>query len=190
MIDSKTRNGGQKLGDRGNKVLSHDALKLLKTQDAGYLRIMAQKTTRARERLEQELVLGEGRPVELLRENNIPGTGQHVVYVGSQEEQNSFARAGARGKGDEDGSASQAGGERSNVIPIADERILKEERTLRKQHKRLQEARRAKLEALRVRERDLTAAEQELEIQRARMGNSIGGVTKAGMKWKVRERKK
>lgn len=33
-------------------------------------------------------------------------------------------------------------------------------------------------------------AERELELQRAKLSNSIGGVTKAGFKWKVRERKK
>lgn len=66
----------------------------------------------------------------------------------------------------------------------------KNERRLQKLRKRAQEGRLSRLKLLKIREKELLAAERELELQRARMSNSIGGVTKAGFKWKVRERKK
>ena len=39
-------------------------------------------------------------------------------------------------------------------------------------------------------ERELAAAEEELEKQRAKMSNSVGGVNKNGVKFKIRERKR
>lgn len=61
---------------------------------------------------------------------------------------------------------------------------------LRKQCRKEQDARRSKLAALKAREKDLIEAENELDLQRAKMSNSVGGTTKGGAKWRVRERKK
>lgn len=47
-----------------------------------------------------------------------------------------------------------------------------------------------KLAALRRREEKLRAAEEELEYTRAKMSNSIGGINKNGVKYKVKERKR
>jgi U3 small nucleolar RNA-associated protein 11 len=46
------------------------------------------------------------------------------------------------------------------------------------------------LEALKDRERDLSVALSQLQHQRARMNNTVGGVNKEGVKFKVRERKR
>ena len=46
------------------------------------------------------------------------------------------------------------------------------------------------LEAIKRRERELVTAEQELDLQRAKMSNSIGGLNKKGVKFKIRERKR
>jgi len=46
------------------------------------------------------------------------------------------------------------------------------------------------LRALKRRERELTTALRELEMQRARMSNSIGGTNKDNVKYKVRARKR
>jgi len=46
------------------------------------------------------------------------------------------------------------------------------------------------LQALKKREQELTAGLQELNLQRAKMSNSIGGVNKNGVKFKMRERKR
>jgi U3 small nucleolar RNA-associated protein 11 len=53
-----------------------------------------------------------------------------------------------------------------------------------------QEVRRDLWDAVRQREENLAQADQELELQRAKMSNSIGGVTKQGKKFKIRERKR
>ena len=48
----------------------------------------------------------------------------------------------------------------------------------------------SRLRALKKRESELVAAEEELELQRAKMNNTVGGVNKNGVKFKVRERKR
>ena len=63
-------------------------------------------------------------------------------------------------------------------------------RTARRRRKRLGELRAAKLEALKKRQKEIVAAAEQLELQRARMSRTVGGVNKDGVKWKIRERKK
>lgn len=74
--------------------------------------------------------------------------------------------------------------------PKKDLPTLKTERRLQKLRKRAQEGRLSRLKLLKRREKELLVAERGLELQRAKLSNSIGGVTKAGFRWKVRERKK
>ena len=217
MLSSKTDNHGRKLADRGNKALSVDAVKLLKTQDAGYLRTMAQRTRRAREKLEQEFVLRRGdldkETVQTLGERTNMGQRQHIVFVESKAQQkiydpNGHAFAGNSRinrenaeKTESDYSDSEK--DEAHILDLVTEQpersrksieeqtqTLKAERTTRKQRKRNHETRRSKLEALKQREENLVAAEMELEIQRGKMSNSIGGITRTGLKWKVRERKR
>ena len=190
-------------------MLSQEAVKLLKTQDSGYLRTMLQKTRRALEKREQEFILREGQGAELLGSSSNTGQGQHVVFVGSREEQ----KQRLRGKGIANSNDAEQGPKDHSGIDGLDragesfasstlrkskprralereELAKKEEIILRKKHKKEQEARRSKLAALKTREKDLIDAENELELQRAKMSNSVGGVTKAGLKWKIRERKR
>ena len=61
---------------------------------------------------------------------------------------------------------------------------------IREKHRKGREVRRTKLEALKRRRKDLETAERELDHQRSKMSNSVGGVTKDGKKWRVRERKR
>lgn len=217
MMRSKTHDKGQKLADRGNPVLSQDAVKLLKTQDAGYLRIMVQKTMRARERLEHEFVLRDGKGAEVLGDKNSPGDQQHIVFAESREEQRKSHPALCFGTtpdglgrrfdrpsvGRDDPGESEGKEQVMRILSkgklddwkvrrLAERKALalKEARALRKRRKREQEAQRSHLKALKMREKDLLAAEQELELQRAKMSNSVGGVNKAGVAWKVRGRKK
>lgn len=218
MMSSKTDKSGRKIADRGNKSLSTESVKLLKTQDAGYLRTMAQKTRRAREKLEQEFVLGQGddgihQGVALSKKRYELKDPQHIIFVGSREEQKVF-NLGQVEEGEAvalrrrkpilvpfDGSLSSREGDGNNDIPAVQVRslkksieaqalLLKANRAIRKRQKKQHEARKVKLETLRKQEKDLMAAEHELELQRRKMSSSIGGVTKSGLKWKVRERKK
>ena len=214
MYSNKTHDRGQKLASRGNTVLSHDAVKLLKTQDAGYLRTMAQQTRKAREKLEKGYVLKEGNGVEVHgRRSN--SHGELVVYVESKEEQeasgagrgvqnsvspSNVSRIASEGITDSEKihvkSLENQNEETANPAQIsgkilkAEVAALKKARILRKQRKRDREAQLSRLKALETREKDLLAAGEELALQRAKMSHSVGGVNRAGVKFKVRERKR
>lgn len=82
MSRARAHDNGQKVADRGNPVLSHDAVKLLKTQDAGYLKTMAQATRKKRERLEEEILVQEG--VKGLEGQD---GRRHLIFVENKEEQ-------------------------------------------------------------------------------------------------------
>jgi Utp11 protein len=74
---------------------------------------------------------------------------------------------------------------------LATERdTLRDLRAARKRRKRLAELRIGKLDALKKRQREIMAAADELELQRAKMARTVGGVNKDGVKWKIRERKR
>lgn len=210
MLSSQSRKG-RKLADRQNPVLSQDVVKLLKTQDAGYVNVMLQKTKRARVRLEQEFVLSEGRGAEVLGALSSQEKGSHTVFVNSREEQNLYNPSGDvpfrpdsttrksvfSSMNEEEKDSDEKPFLHSPIeVPKSrrpaerQESALKREKALRKQQRKEQNARRSKLAALSAREKDLIEAENELDLQRAKMSNSVGGTTKSGLKWKVRERKK
>lgn len=210
MMSTKTGANGAKLGDRGNQVLSQDVAKLLKTQDAGYLRTVAQKVRKERERLEEGIVIEE-KEVRALKGESGKKKG-HTVFVGSKDEQEGFQpdewfgtsaqglnktynrpRRQSEVASEEevtDGHPETSKQRRPQRAMDAELKAIKEERALRKKRQREQEARRIRLEAVKARERDLLTAEQALADQRAKMANNVGGVNKAGVKFKVRERKR
>ena len=203
MLSSKSKQG-RKIADRSNPVLSHDAVKLLKTQDAGYLQMMIQKTRKAVERLEGDFVLGgEADEMHVFGQGISPA--KKIVFVQDQEEQQAWnpenqIRSGtdnpAEGSDLEANGQDVVTGHQPSQPRISRKKIEKEQQIqkqgllLREKNKKEQKARRTKLAALKAREKDLRTAENELELQRAKMSNAIGGVNKAGVKWKVRERKK
>jgi U3 small nucleolar RNA-associated protein 11 len=215
MYSGQTHDKGQRLASRGNEVLSQEAVQLLKTQDAGYLRTIAQQTRRTREKLEKGYVLGEGKGVEV-RGGGSQGKGEHVVFVRDKEEQKGFdpdtgvvepgplSKASQTGHGpwvdtedvddagtdDEEAVETTAPAAKSRRVREAQAIALRQARNLRKQRKREQDAQLSRLKALKAREKEVLAAEQELGLQRAKMSNSNGGVNKAGVKFKMRERKR
>lgn len=208
----KASQGKHGRGEETNR-LSHDAVKLLKTQDAGYLRTVAGRGRRELERLEQvvgvESVLGAGKK----------HTGKKVVFVDGEEVEQK-GRRGRKRKSDEmdqengmDVGATNAdtdnvghnapevhGQDAKDAVmpakPISKKALLAEQRAMlnlraaRRRRKRLGELRAAKLEALKKRQKEIMAAAEQLELQRAKMSRTVGGVNKDGVKWKIRERKK
>ncbi|KAL9586198.1 MAG: hypothetical protein Q9212_001069 [Teloschistes hypoglaucus] len=211
MLTSKTDRYGRKIQDRGNSTLSHDAIKLLKTQDAGYLKTLIQQTRRKRQRTEQEYILSHDKKVPLFEGDEEVRDNQHVKFVASREEQ--YLVDNAQGKQDISSSTEQRPlqwtvpwsntnnqpeslhSERKDPRQLARQQeegmlALKEERAARKLRKRRGEIRQSRLNVLRAREKDLLVAEQQLGHQRARMGSSVGGVNQKGVKWKIRERKR
>ncbi|KAL8762982.1 MAG: hypothetical protein Q9184_001132 [Pyrenodesmia sp. 2 TL-2023] len=210
MLNSKTDRHGRNIKDRGNATLSHDAVKLLKTQDAGYLKTVIQQTRRSRERVEQSFQLSNGEGVLVPGRGDGGTSGQHVIFAGSPEEQQllgstqrrkdslSSAEDGLQKAGPE---YKDEGGQQYRDLTGTDPRratrakeeimrLLRQERAARKLRKRQREGYESRLTALKTREKDLLAAEQQLGHGRARMSSSVGGVNKAGVKWKIRERKR
>ena len=209
MLSSQSRKG-LKLADHQNPVFDQDVVKLLKTQDAGYVITMLQKTKRAQAKLEQEFVLNDGQGAEFLGALSSQENGAHKIFVDSREEQKQYKpedrvacqphftrkpRNIAMNE-EEDGSD----GEPFVCLPIEppkSRRVAQRQKLASKQdlllckHRRKeQNAQKSKLAALNAREKSLVEAKKELDLQRARMSNSVGGTTKTGAKWKVRERKK
>lgn len=210
MMSSKVDSQGRKVADRGNKALSVDVVKLLKTQDAGYIRTMLQMVRKQREALEHKLVLAD-EEARVLRDGEKSSKGIHTVYVGDKEEQDDFDvdewfgtggewpdRAWNRPRKTQTTPSEQEAKEDGETRPRklskkqqeAEYLAESEERTLMNKRKRAQERAAAHLEAVKARERDLMAAEEELEKQRAKMNNTVGGVNKHGVKFKIRERKR
>ncbi|KAL8713419.1 MAG: hypothetical protein Q9220_002618 [cf. Caloplaca sp. 1 TL-2023] len=209
MLSSTTDRHGRKIQDRGNPTLSQDAIELLKTQDAGYLKTMVQKTRRACQKMEEEFVLRKSGLVQVAGGRNVSRRGEHVVFVENGEQQQSLGSErdkkdlipfpGAQQRHTSSGNK-QAILQSSGQIPMDPrqtkrqevEELLasKQERAFRKRRKRERENQQSRLSALRARGKDLHAVEQQLDLQRAKISNSVGGTNKAGVRWKVRERKK
>ncbi|KAI9660160.1 MAG: hypothetical protein M1821_001512 [Bathelium mastoideum] len=211
MISSRTDGRGVKIADRGNRPLSHEVVKLLKTQDAGYIRTMLQKTRKERERAEEEVQIMDRsanngalqHSLRVLKNGEDHVSGRHIVFVDSKEEQIDLSPKASQGTREESpqGPDSWTGGAkgytnmhdasgRQHDDAAVGERVDFDRKELR-QIQRSQETRRRRLEGLREREQDLLAAEQELDLQRAKMNNAFtSGINKAGVKFKIRERKR
>ncbi|KAK7550970.1 U3 snoRNP-associated protein-like protein Utp11 [Phyllosticta citricarpa] len=198
---------GTKKGDRGNEALSNDVVKLLKTQDAGYIRTMLQKVRKERQKAEEGFVLDdEEGEIEALKGR--AGKGKHTVFVGNQEEQSNFqpeewfgvedeeqlmkpwGRRIKKSKKQDDDEEMKNDQVSQKPTPKDDASAAREQRRIRKMREQAREQKRLRIEALKNRERELVLAEQEIEKQRAKMSNQVGGVNKNGVKFKVRERKK
>ena len=95
MHSNKMAKDGTRMGDRGNKALSVDVVRLLKTQDAGYLRIMATKAKKEVDALEQQLhIAGDLHSDVQPRRGGRTDVGgapaTHRVFVDSRQEQRDF----------------------------------------------------------------------------------------------------
>ncbi|CZR55020.1 related to cgi-94 protein [Phialocephala subalpina] len=160
-------------GDRGNAVLSQDSVRLFKTQDLGYVRTMRNKALKEVEALERSTV-------------GIKGSGKKVVFVDGEED---LPAQEPKKKLDLDLDMDWEDDEESEE----EEKVSIEEKNRRKLQAREAEKVETRLTVARERLKALTEAEQALEVQRARMGKSpaVGeGITKQGVKYKVRERKR
>lgn len=199
--------------------LSHDAIKLLKTQDKGYLRTAGERIRREIERLEHESQLQDGMNGALGVKNqhkdeeeedefdgfdddldgldfNLPPQkekSRKVVFADDRDEQRTLKKRRIQKEDSMEGGGEEpaAVGSRKTPKQLAAEReALQEARRARKLRKRAVEARQNKLTALRKQFAEIQAAEREVDWQRAKMDNSVGGTNKNGVKWKIRERKR
>jgi U3 small nucleolar RNA-associated protein 11 len=213
MMNSSVDDKGRKITDRGNVALSTDVVKLLKTQDAGYIRTMLQVTRKEREELEQRLILEEQGEARALKDGREAKKGKHRVFVDNEEEQEEFDPEAWFGRGEEmptkakeqvepqwtdedeeDGSQDEETIQPKKMLSKkkleAQELAARQKKKFDKTRLRSQSRTAYRLEMVKKKERELATAEEELEKQRAKMSNSVGGVNKNGVKFKIRERKR
>jgi U3 small nucleolar RNA-associated protein 11 len=228
MMNSHTAKAGKHgTGMRDSaesRGLNHDAIKLLKTQDAGYLRTVGERVRRAMGKVEEELRVQEGiRELSGEKDEDDKKNGEddddddfgfdfdevekkprRLVFADDRDEQRSLKRtlgsaseSEGEDEGEEAGEASfgalqrqQQQKKKSRKELEAEKQALYAERRARKMKKRALEWKQNKLKALQKQHADITAAERALDLQRAKMSNSVGGVNKNGLKFKIRERKR
>ncbi|EFQ98510.1 U3 small nucleolar RNA-associated protein 11 [Nannizzia gypsea CBS 118893] len=193
MMSERSKTHG-KHGARESKSLSHATVSLLKTQDAGYLRVVGERVRRQLAQTEEEADLQKG-----IQKAETLG-GKKVIFVDSVEEQQQEKAHRDEQEDDEeeeDASRELTADELKQMAKTMSKKQLEAEKRVRKElfvARRLKEkaveARLKKLETLKQQHADISAAEEELALQRAKMARSVGGVNKNGVKWKVRERKK
>ncbi|KAH1435459.1 hypothetical protein KXX32_008544 [Aspergillus fumigatus] len=220
----KGKHGSAARDSAAKRGLSHEAIKLLKTQDAAYLRTTGERLRREIEKVEQEVRLQEGIQEALgekkkdesesdieeddddfdfdfgPKEKRGQKKARKLIFADDRREQRALKKQKLHEDQDEeeDEDEEQSFGElqkkqlqkKSQKQLEAERLALVEARRVRKMKKRAAEARENKLKALRKQYADITAAERELDWQRGRMDNSVGGTNKDGIKWKIRERKK
>lgn len=197
MLSSSVDAAGRKVTDRGNKTISVDVAKLLKTQDANYLRTMLQMVRKEREEIEQRVMLSDDKIQAFAAKG---GRKKHTAFVKDQDEQANFDEEewSGVGKGEEvvPESEDEEEGRSSRPKKVTKKQLEakqlaeKEERNRKSSKARTYERVYAHLKNLKTKEKDLMTAERELELQRAKMAGTIGGVNKNGVKFKVRERKR
>lgn len=204
MMSARAKDG-RKIG-KENKGLSQEVVQLLKTQDLAYLRTVLQGTRRERERLEGEILIDEGDGLKTLKDGE-GVKGKHTVFVESRTEQRGFDaedwfgtdklelekaynRARRKFGGEPVEEKEDKAVAKSRRQLGAEEQAAKVARKEMKKKVRSQEVKQNLLAAVKQREHELVAAEEVLEQQRARMSNTIGGINKNGVKFKIRERKR
>jgi U3 small nucleolar RNA-associated protein 11 len=206
MMSSTVDKHGIKVADRGNKALEMDVVKLLKTQDTGYIRTMLQVVRKQRMELEEKIVV-DGKDVRVVGEGE-GKEAQHTVFVEDKKEQRKFkpdewfGTGGAWPEKALNGSNEETNGsEDEGEVAVQPKKLSKkqqealelaekEKAAFVKKRERSQEKLASTLKALKHKERALAIAEERLEIQRAKMNSTVGGTNKAGVKFKLRERKK
>lgn len=185
---------GKVQGDRGNKALDMETVRLLKTQDMGYVRSMRQIASKQVAKLEQQLVLTRGvdhqeedyndedddfdLPIE-------PQKPRKILFADSAEERNDILQKRievAAAADDDDDKEPEFNG--FDDDSGSEEKDAERKKSLHRLQRDLDIARK-KLKVL-------TDAERELDIQRVKMAKTAtsGGETRRGKKIRVRERKR
>ena len=193
MVNNASK-GGIRISKRGEAnnggavgAMDVDVVRLMKTQDAGYLRTQLQRTRNQKKRVQEELVLAETGVAAQ------PSNGR--VVFDDDEDENGTARpiGGQQVDADDidmDLDGFDSDGEEDDAVSEAEEKLTPEEKRLRRRKRHAIEVNRKRLEALEEQEEKLSAALDGVEQQRAKMNGTAGGVNKSGTKFKVRQSKR
>ncbi|OTA64303.1 U3 small nucleolar RNA-associated protein 11 [Hypoxylon sp. EC38] len=182
-------------GDRGSKVMDLDTVRLLKTQDIGYIRTVRSVALKEVKALEERVVgLGgslDGQGQDEDDDDEWEGFGapkktkaKKIVFTEGEKERDEILQQEMEKEGEGGDDVDMEDDDAEGKDPEA-LRAEQRQRLLEKLQRRLQNARK-KLKIL-------TRTEHELEVQRTKMAKtptSGNGVTKSGKKFKVRERKR
>ena len=179
-------------GDRGNKAMDVDTVRLLKTQDLGYLRTMRNVAAKEVIELEERWILAGGEELEEDEgedddEEEFTQTkvrkAKKIVFCEGEEERERVLREAKNPAKNDDGDA-ERGDTDGDEDPEKAAEASRKAQNLEKLQKKLRNARK-KFKAL-------SRAEFELELQQAKMAKTAtsGGITKRGKRIKVRERKR
>lgn len=199
MINKKQGQHGK--GGTENR-LSHDAVKLLKTQDAGYLRTTLSKGRKEIRKVQEELGSGgskDGKKTVFSDDKPSPRGKKRSADgdVLKQVEVNEIAYPELPSLDSDDAVEDMELDENISKAKPKTKKELERQadatarlRAARKKRKRLQEVRMNKLDMLKKRQKEIMAAADQLELQRAKMAKTVGGVNKNGVKFKTRERKR
>ncbi|KAH8734410.1 small-subunit processome [Ilyonectria robusta] len=176
-------------GDRGNKAMDIDTVRLLKTQDIGYARTMKQVVAKEVARLEEQIVLTRG--FDKLDEEDQqeddsddefdfsmpskPKAPRKIVFMDDEDEREEVIQDQMEQDEDADEKPENKEG---------DDAELERAKALRRLRRQLELAQK-KLKAL-------SDVESALEVQRAKMAKTAtsGGQTRKGKKIMVRTRKR
>lgn len=193
---------GTVAGDRGNKALDMDTVRLLKTQDIGYLRTVRNIAAKEVQDLEERAVVAgafagvdvngdeedddeddfdSDEDDDMPKKSSKPkAQPKKIIFADSVEEVEKNL------PDQEDDSDVDMDSEEDD-----DDKRPTKTKEARKQRENAARLAR-KLRLARKKLKALTAAENELELQRARMAKTatVGGITKNGKKIKIRERKR
>ncbi|KAF4503738.1 U3 small nucleolar RNA-associated 11 [Fusarium agapanthi] len=188
-IQDGKRWSGTVEGDRGNKAMDVETVRLLKTQDLGYIRTMRQVVAKEAARLEEQVVLTRG--FDKLDED------EDDEDEGSDSEFD-FATAPSRPKEPRKIVFMDDEEQRETILDLEDEddadKTVDDDKKKEDDFERAKALRRLRrqLENARKKLKALTDAEGELEIQRAKMAKTAtsGGTTRKGKKIMVRTRKR
>lgn len=202
-VGSRIKDGkrwkGTLAGDRGNKALDIETVRLLKTQDLGYIRTMRQVVVKEIARLEEQVVLtrgldhldddeNEGDDMDSedddmpMPTSSKPKAPRKIVFMDDEEEREATMLDKLEAEQDDDdddedgGAVDDKKGEGSEEFERA--------KSLRRLKRQLENAKN-KLKAF-------NDAEAALDIQRGKMAKTAtsGGQTRRGRKIMVRTRKR
>ncbi|OTB17421.1 hypothetical protein K445DRAFT_276719 [Daldinia sp. EC12] len=179
-------------GDRGNKVMDLDTVRLLKTQDVGYIRTVRNAALKETKALE-ERVVGLGGSLDSQAEEDSDdefGFGapkqtkpKKIVFTeGVEERDEKLRQEKEKEVDDKDDLDSDNDDEKDDPEAL---RAEQQQKLREKLQRRLQNARKK----LRI----LARTEHELEVQRSKMAKTATSgniITKSGKKIKIRERKR
>ncbi|KAG6002451.1 Small subunit (SSU) processome component [Claviceps maximensis] len=188
-------------GDRGNKTLSMETVRLLKTQDMGYIRTMRQVLVKEIARLEQQIVLtrgldhlddddeeegeGGGDSDDDMPMPSRPKPARKIVFLDDEEEREGamLERLEAE-EADEDEKEAKDGGANEKDQDEDQDDEFERAKNLRRLKRQLANAK--------MKVKALNDAEAALDVQRAKMAKTAtsGGQTRRGKKLFVRTRKR